>query len=386
MLRENVLPPQMLTAKQLKMKINSQDLAVPPVKKSNSASSHDCEALLQVEEAVSRRPIGKAARQAGGGLMAFRSDAFVFFGATGDLAHKQIFPSLQGLIRDEGLNLPIMGVGQGRMESGSAQSASQRQYRKTRGLDPGSFQRTDGPFALRGRRLHDSHTFSQLREELREAKQPLHYLAIPPSLFGAVAEGLAKSGCAENARVVVEKPFGRDLASAQALNRILHQYFSEERIFHTGSFSGEGTSPEHSPTLVSPTRCLSRSGIATTCGASRSLWQRSSALRIAASFTTKRAQCGSGTDHLLQVLANLTMEPLTGEDRDALRDQKAALLKAVRPLAPGDVVRGQSDGYRSVPGVAATSTVETFVALRVFIETWSWAGVPIYIRAGKMCR
>jgi glucose-6-phosphate 1-dehydrogenase len=203
-------------------------------------------------------------------------------------------------------------------------------------------------------------------------------------LFGTVAEGLAKSGCAENARVVVEKPFGRDLASAQELNRILHRYFPEERIFRIDHFLGKEPVQNILYTrFANPTF--------------EPIWNRNYVRSIQITMAEKFGvedrgkfydEAGTVRDvvqnHLLQVLAILAMDPPTGEAHDAWRDQKAALLKALRPIAPGDVVRGQYNGYRSVPGVNAASTVETFIALKLFIETWRWAGVPIYIRAGKM--
>ena len=231
---------------------------------------------------------------------------------------------------------------------------------------------------------NDPNTFVQLRKELGSAKQPLHYLAIPPSLFGTVAEGLAKSNCAATARVVVEKPFGRDLASAQELDRILHQYFSEDRIFRIDHFLGK-----------EPVQNILYTRFANPMF--EPIWNRNYVRSIQITMAEKFGvedrgkfydETGALRDvvqnHLLQVLANLTMDPPTGEDHDASRDQKAALLKAVRPIAPADVVRGQYKGYRSVPGVAAGSTVETYIAVKLFIESWRWSGVPIYIRSGKM--
>ena len=169
----------------------------------------------------------------------FQSDAFVFFGATGDLAHKQIFPSLQGLIRDEGFNLPIVGVAKAGWNLDQLKARAKDSLEKHGGLDQDAFNKLTGLLRYVDGDYNDPKTFAQLRKELGSAKQPLHYFAIPPSLFGTVAEGLAKSGCAENARVVVEKPFGRDLASAQELNRILHRYFPEERIFRIDHFLGK---------------------------------------------------------------------------------------------------------------------------------------------------
>jgi glucose-6-phosphate 1-dehydrogenase len=314
----------------------------------------------------------------------FQSDAFVFFGATGDLAHKQIFPSLQGLIRDEGFNLPVIGVAKAGWNLDQLKARAKDSLETHGGLDPDAFSKLTGLLRYVDGDYDDPKTFAQLRKELGKAKQPLHYLAIPPKLFGTVVEGLAKSGCVENARVVVEKPFGRDLASALELNRILHRYFPEERIFRIDHFLGK-----------EPVQNISYTRFANPIF--EPIWNRnfvrSIQITMAETFGVEDRgkfydEAGAVRDvvqnHLLQVLANLTMEAPTGEDHDAWRDQKAALLKAVRPIAVADVVRGQYNGYRSVPGVAAASTIETFVALKLFIETWRWAGVPIYIRAGKM--
>jgi glucose-6-phosphate 1-dehydrogenase len=315
---------------------------------------------------------------------AFQTDAIVFFGATGDLAHKQIFPSLQGLIRDEGLNLPIIGVAKAGWNLDQLKARAKDSLEKNGGFDEEAFRKLADLLRYVDGDYNDPKTFSELRKQLGASKTPLHYLAIPPSLFGTVAQGLAESGCAENARVVVEKPFGHDLASARELNRILQRYFPEERIFRIDHFLGKEAVQN-----ILYTRFANPMF--------EPIWNRdyvrSIQITMAENFGVEDRgkfydQTGALRDviqnHLLQVLANLMMDPPTGEDHDALRDQKAALLKAVRPISPGDVVRGQYKGYCSVPGVAATSTVETFVALKLFIETWRWQGVPVYIRAGKM--
>ncbi len=313
----------------------------------------------------------------------FQSDAFVFFGATGDLAYKQIFPSLQGLIRDEGFDLPIIGVAKAGWNLDQLKARAKDSLEKHGGLDQSAYAKLTNLLGYVDGDYHDPNTFSQLRAELGTAKQPLHYLAIPPNLFATVAEGLAKSACADNARVVVEKPFGRSLESARELNGILHQYFPEERIFRIDHFLGK-----------EPVQNILYTRFANPIF--EPIWNRehvrSIQITMAEDFGVEDRgkfyeEAGAVRDvvqnHLLQVLANLMMDPPTGEEHEAARDQKAALLKAIRPLAPGDVVRGQYQGYRAVPGVASASTVETFVAVKLFVESWRWAGVPIYIRAGK---
>jgi glucose-6-phosphate 1-dehydrogenase len=312
------------------------------------------------------------------------SDALVFFGATGDLAYKQIFPALYGLVRDEGLSTPIIGVakagwGLDQLKQRAADSV------KAHGGDIKSdaFKRllsqlryVDGDYA-------DAKVFKELRKQLGDAKRPLHYLAIPPSLFSEVASQLAKSGCATNARLVVEKPFGRDRQSADALSRILDEYFSEDDIFRIDHYLGK-----------EPVQNILYTRFANSIF--EPLWNRthvrSIQITMAENFGVQDRGAfydGAGAirdvmqNHMLQILASLTMEPPTGQEHEAIRDSKASLLKAIRPLSPNDVVRGQYEAYEQVPGVRPGSTVETYAAARLAIDSWRWEGVPIYIRTGK---
>jgi glucose-6-phosphate 1-dehydrogenase len=315
--------------------------------------------------------------------MDFQSDAFVFFGATGDLAYKQIFPSLQRLVRDEGLNIPIIGVAHSGWNLDQLKARAKESVEKNGGIDQEAFEKLNGLLRYVDGDYKDQNTFVELRKQLGDAKRPLHYLAIPPSLFGTVAEGLAKSGSADNASVVVEKPFGRDLASAQSLNQILQKYFPEERIFRIDHFLGK-----------EPVQNILYTRFANPIF--EPIWNRNYVrciqITMAEDFGVQDRgkfydEAGALRDvvqnHLLQILANLTMDPPAEGQHGSTRDQKAGLLKSLRPIVPNDVVRGQYRGYQSVPGVSAGSTVETFIALKLFIDTWRWAGVPVYIRAGK---
>jgi glucose-6-phosphate 1-dehydrogenase len=311
------------------------------------------------------------------------SDAIVFFGATGDLAYKQIFPSLLGLVRDEGLNVPIIGVAKAgwTLDHLKARAADSLQHHG--GGDPKAQQRLMELLRYVDGDYNDPATFTELRKQLGEAKRPLHYLAVPPSLFATVAEALAQSGCADNARLVIEKPFGHNRETALALSRLLAKFFPEENIFRIDHYLGK-----------EPVQNIVYTRFANSMF--EPLWNRdhvsSIQITMAENFGVQDRgrfydETGAIRDvvqnHMLQVLAQLTMDPPTGEEHEAMRDQKAALLKAVGPLDPAHVVRGQYTGYQAVPGVRAGSTVETFVAVKLFIETWRWAGVPIYIRAGK---
>jgi glucose-6-phosphate 1-dehydrogenase len=312
------------------------------------------------------------------------SDAFVFFGATGDLAYKQIFPSLQLLIKDEGFNLPIIGVAKAGWSVDQLKARAKDSLEHHGGLDQAAFDKLAGLLRYVDGDYADAATFTELRKQLGSAQRPLHYLAVPPSLFGVVADGLAKSGCATNARVVVEKPFGHNLSTAQQLNKTLHQFFPEENIYRIDHYLGK-----------EPVQNILYTRFANPIF--EPIWNReyvrSIQITMAENFGVQDRgrfydETGALRDvvqnHMLQVLGNLTMEPPTDEGHDAERDQKAALLKAVRPLTPECVLRGQYNGYKSVPGVAPGSTVETFIAIKLHIDSWRWEGVPIYIRAGKV--
>jgi glucose-6-phosphate 1-dehydrogenase len=311
------------------------------------------------------------------------SDAIVFFGATGDLAYKQIFPALLGLVRDEGLNVPIIGVAKAGWNLDKLKERAADSLLHHGGGDPKVQQRLMDLLRYVDGDYNDDATFTELRKQLGKAQHPLHYLAVPPSLFATVSQALSRSGCAENARLVIEKPFGHNRATALALSRLLESLFPEENIFRIDHYMGK-----------EPVQNIVYTRFANSIF--EPLWNRnhigSIQITMAEDFGVQDRghfydETGAIRDvvqnHMLQVLAQLTMDPPTGEEHEAMRDQKAALLKAVRPLDPGHVVRGQYAGYQAVPGVRGGSTVETFVALKLFIDTWRWAGVPIYIRAGK---
>jgi len=314
---------------------------------------------------------------------AARSDALVFFGATGDLAYKQIFPALQSMIRHGHLDMPVIGMAKSGWGLDDLRKRAHDSLTGHGGVDKDAFEKLsellryiDGDYA-------DPATFDQLRTELGDAAHPVHYLAIPPSLFAAVVEQLARSGSADGAKVIVEKPFGRDLASALELNRTLSEVFPERSIFRIDHYLGK-----------EPVENLLYFRFANSF--LEPIWNREHIRRVQITMAESFGVAGRGRfyeeagairdviqNHMLQLLAILTMDPPAEHDPEALRDEKSRILKSLSPLRPNQIVRGQFRGYRDEDGVAKDSTVETFAAVRLHIDSWRWSGVPFLIRAGK---
>jgi glucose-6-phosphate 1-dehydrogenase len=312
------------------------------------------------------------------------SDALVFFGATGDLAHKKIFPSLQRMIKQGHLNVPVIGVAKAGWKVDQLRARARDGLEKFGGgVDAAAFEKLCSLLRYVDGDYKDAATFQSIRKELGSAQRPAHYLAIPPALFGLVVEQLAKANCTSGARVVVEKPFGHDLMSAQELNRILLGTFDEEHIFRIDHYLGKR--PVRNMVFFRFENAILES-----------FWNRNQVESVQITMAENFGVQGRGAfydqtgtirdvvqNHLFQILVNLAMEPPVRTDSETVRDEKVKVLKAIPPLEAKNLVRGQFRDYRKENGVAPDSKVETFAALQLNVDSWRWQGVPFYIRAGK---
>jgi len=312
------------------------------------------------------------------------SDALVFFGATGDLAYKKIFPALQAMARRGHLDVPVIGVAKSGWNLEQLKARARDSIEKHGGgVDEQAFAALTARLRYIDGDYGDDATFQALRRELGSAQLPVHYLAIPPSMFGSVVDALERAGCTAGARVVIEKPFGHDLASAQELNATLHRAFPELSVFRIDHYLGKEPVQNllifrFGNTFLEP------------------IWNRNYVASVQITMAESFGVQGRGRfyeeagairdvvqNHMLQVVGFLAMEPPTTTYADSVRDEQVDVFRAIRPLRPEDLVRGQFRGYRQEPGVKPESTVETFAAVRLSVDSWRWEGVPFLIRAGK---
>jgi glucose-6-phosphate 1-dehydrogenase len=312
------------------------------------------------------------------------SDALVFYGVTGDLAFKKIFPALQAMVKRGQLNVPVVGVARSPWTVDQLRQRVRESLEKHGGVDRPAFDKLAGLLRYVSVDYTDSGACRAIYGQLKDAKSPSIYLAVPPQLFGAVVDQLEKSGCASNARIIIEKPFGRDLASARELNQILHRVFDESSIFRIDHYLGKKAVNNMLVFRFANTFA-------------ESFWNRhyieSVQITMAEDFGVQgRGGFYEGTgairdvieNHLFQLISNLAMEPPARNDSESVRDEKVKVLKAISQITPSDVVRGQFRGYRDEPGVAKDSATETFAALKLNIQSWRWKDVPFYVRAGKL--